>query len=202
MNTIVEDFIISEAEKCFEGLLLLIPSTRHSEAKKLFFDSKTKINSVFCDRKIFLRHKTGQVSEFKNVYDAAKSIDYNVVTLENYLRKGKGYFEFSGYTISIVPIKELDIVEEGFWFRDSNGKVQRCDTVEKLAKVSGLKVESLRLYLRKGGGFAQTKRGHVSNKPMEDLSFSDTYRLTYFNKHGRWPDINEIPHDPSDNRHY
>ncbi len=200
-NDIVLKYINSEAENCLEKILGLIPSTRRDDAKKLFSDMKNKINTVFASKKFYLRYKTGQVAEFKSVDDIAKNIDYNVITLENYLSRGRGYFEFSGYAISIVPIEEK-IIESKFWFRDHTGKVQQLTTMESLAKFSGLGLNSLQIYLRNGKGIAVTKRGYASTSPLEELSFEDAYGLNFHRKYHRWPDANEIPNNPNAKNRY
>lgn len=197
-NDLILKYVESKSQNCLAQILKRVPSTRHEEIKNLIFNLQEEINSVFTTKKIYLRDKDGKVSEFKSTYDAAKSIDYRVTTLDNYLQRGKGYFEFAGYIISIIPIEEK-VIERGFWFRDLKGKVQKLNSLESLARVSGLSIRSLEVYLSKNNSF--TKRGYVSKTPLEELSFEDAYSLNFFRQHKRWPTPNEIPNDTGPRRY-
>jgi hypothetical protein len=195
------EFINREIKNFSSVYLTLVPQSNRQEAEILISQLKDNLNSVFEQRYFYVRHKTGLVGKFSSLKDVALDLNYSERTLECYISKGDGEADFNGVKVSIAPLEEVEVAptDEGFWFRDLEGKVSKFDNLENAAKICKIKPKTLSVYLSSGKGKASTKMGVISTSPLRELTFTESFEQNYYLKHGYYPDPSEIPDEPRTN---
>lgn len=188
-------YLNSELNVALSSLIEVFPKSKSSEIQKIFDKLSTNINSVFCREYVYLRDAQGKVQRFKELGEVATITQKSIFTLDKYLTSRGGTANFSGWTLSIFPLDELEIIPIKiiYWVRTTEGKVLQFFDLDEAAKFLRIKTQSLYCYLSNGKGKAQTKCGIVSTSPLTELTPDEAYQQQFYSKHGRWPEDHELP---------
>lgn len=198
-NQQISNYIEAELKLLKNEVLKVLPKTKIAEIEKLFSDKISIIFDALTKKSYYIRDQRGRVASYDTIDDAADSLKIKAKTLACYM-SNKSFTEVKGFTVSKIPLVEKEINNPNYdpdtiWIRTPDGKVQTVKTIEKAAKILKLLPKTLYCMLSSGKGITLNKNGIASRTPLDELTYIESFQISFAHKHGRPPYDHELPTD-------